>query len=436
MKWIHRSVLPSACGLVLSVAIIPGCKTHQKPDYGRQLPPGARALHRVDPAHWPSFAEAFAAADGDLSDALDRSLGWFTIPSTRQFFPIEDITHERARLSVFALSRILDESDSSQVFESVLRQHFDLYMSVGWNNRGTVLFTGYYSPVFRASRTRQGEYRYPLYTRPADLSIDSATGKILGRRVGATHVRYPARAQIEEAPEQLGLVGRELVFLRDKFEAYVVHVNGSARLTLTDGATMHIGYAGSNGRAYTSIGKLLIRDAAIHEDKMNLFTLRRYFATHPDRLDEYARHNERYIFFQEYSGDAWPAGSLGFKVTPWRTVATDKRLFPRGCAVLVNTLVPTDRMGTFRTTFVPFSQLMVDQDTGGAIRAAGRVDLYMGIGSESELLAGRQAAEGRLYYLFLRADRLDWWRQEMDLMQSGQTVTGVLRRDDAAADQI
>ena len=45
---------------------------------------------------------------------------------------------------------------------------------------------------------------------------------------------------------------------------------------------------------------------------------------------------------------------------------------------------------------------MLDQDTGGAIRAPGRADLYLGAGPMSELLAGRQKNEGQLYYFFLK----------------------------------
>jgi membrane-bound lytic murein transglycosylase A len=47
-------------------------------------------------------------------------------------------------------------------------------------------------------------------------------------------------------------------------------------------------------------------------------------------------------------------------------------------------------------------QFMMDQDTGGAIRTAGRTDLYMGIGPEAEAIAGRINSPGQLYYLFLK----------------------------------
>jgi membrane-bound lytic murein transglycosylase A len=47
---------------------------------------------------------------------------------------------------------------------------------------------------------------------------------------------------------------------------------------------------------------------------------------------------------------------------------------------------------------------MTDQDTGGAIRAPGRADLFMGVGATAGIRAGNQYAEGQLYYLFLKQD--------------------------------
>jgi membrane-bound lytic murein transglycosylase A len=48
------------------------------------------------------------------------------------------------------------------------------------------------------------------------------------------------------------------------------------------------------------------------------------------------------------------------------------------------------------------NRFLFDQDTGGAIRTAGRADLYLGIGPEAEEAAGRTKIEGQLYYLFLK----------------------------------
>ncbi|MEM7229974.1 MAG: 3D domain-containing protein, partial [Planctomycetota bacterium] len=51
-----------------------------------------------------------------------------------------------------------------------------------------------------------------------------------------------------------------------------------------------------------------------------------------------------------------------------------------------------------------FVRFMLDQDTGGAIKAPGRADIFMGIGKSAEILAGGQYAEGTLCYIFLKPE--------------------------------
>jgi membrane-bound lytic murein transglycosylase A len=51
-----------------------------------------------------------------------------------------------------------------------------------------------------------------------------------------------------------------------------------------------------------------------------------------------------------------------------------------------------------------FSGFMLDQDTGGAIRASGRCDIYMGIGPDAEAMAGHETQRGQLYYLAIRPE--------------------------------
>ncbi|MCC7146701.1 MAG: MltA domain-containing protein [Phycisphaeraceae bacterium] len=400
--------LAVAAGLMVMLSL-GGCKkaAPPAPDYSRQLPPGEYALRKItDPAQRPDFSLAFGGRDQMLLQSLDRSAAWFEKGSTRQFFPSNGISHEQAWASVLAFRQAIAQATSADDFRRRMDDLFDVYISVGWDDQGTVLFTGYYSPIFDASRVPTNEYRYPLYRRPADLVSDPITGAVLGRRMGQTMGRYPTRAQIEAmGPQSLGLAGQELVYLRDKFDAYLIHVNGSARLRLTDGSWLHIGYAGNNGYSYTSIGRLLVSEGKIDKNRLSLPTIRQYFREHPEDLDTYIKRNDRYVFFQEYPPNNWPSGSLGFPVTPWRSLATDKTIFPRGCVTLVSTHVPVANS----PTLARFSGFMMDQDTGGAIRAAGRSDLYMGVGPQAEQLAGRQFAEGHLYYLFLKPEKVQQW---------------------------
>jgi membrane-bound lytic murein transglycosylase A len=112
----------------------------------------------------------------------------------------------------------------------------------------------------------------------------------------------------------------------------------------------------------------------------------------------YTRLNPRYIFFGKQEGD--PRGSLNEPVTPMRTIATDKSIFPRGCLAFISTTLPRNEAGN--VVLRPYSGFMLDQDTGGAIRAAGRCDVYIGVGDTAGELAGQTYQEGRLYYLFLK----------------------------------
>jgi membrane-bound lytic murein transglycosylase A len=389
-----------------------------KPDYSRALPEGASALRKVvDPAAMPDLAGAFEARDGSLTEALDNSLRWFELPSTGQFFPLqpEGISHDQAKASVWAIKNLLATSATGADFQRRVQQECDVWMSVGWNDQGVVLFTGYYTPVFSASRVRTDEYRYPLYQAPADLVIDKASGAIRGRDLGQGRIEtYPTRAQIEYYPQLLGLAGHELVWMKDKFDAYIVEVQGSAQLELTDGTKMNVGYAGCNGLDYVSINKALVADGKLDPDHANLKTMAAYFKDHPGQVDYYLWQNPRYVFFQEYNNPQWPAGSLGFRVTPVRSLATDKRIFPRGCVTVVATNTPQAGVAPkVAAESFAFHQLMLDQDTGGAIRAPGRADIYYGIGPAAGDSAGLQFAEGRLYYLLLKPERVGYWQAQM-----------------------
>lgn len=399
-------------GLLMATTACQPAPTVEQPetDYSRPLGPGEAALRLVeDPDQWPNVRVAYQQGDADLLAALDRSIGWFEHPSARPFFPppnLDGITFERARVSAHAFRELLREAGSASEFEQMLREQFACYQSVGYDRRGTVLYTGYYTPIFEGSRQRTETYRYPLYRRPDSLVTDPRTGEPMGRRVNDEIVPWPPRAELEAS----GLLdGLELVYLADKFDAYIIHVNGSARIDLAEGGTMYVGYAGKTDAEYRGIGEALLEEGVFTPERLSLPAIRQYFERNPHLRDRYMNLNESYVFFTEYDGEDWPSGSIGVPVTPRRTLATDKSVFPRAGVVLVHTQVPMSGGG-----HEPFTQFMLDQDTGGAIRAAGRGDLYMGIGDGAERLAGRQFADGHLYYFFLRDEYVASWRQRLE----------------------
>ncbi len=381
------------------------------PDYSRPLPPGQPALELVtDPHRLPDLAAAFDDHDALQQVAIDQSLRWFKAPSSQKFFPLQDITHEQAEASVRAMGQLLERSPDGSAFASEVFRLFDVYQSVGYDGRGTVLFTGYYAPIFPASLTRTSRFTAPLFARPEDLVTDPKTGKPLGRRTAdGSIVPYYSR---QEIVEKSLFAGNEILWLEDDLSAYIVHVNGSAKLRLEDGAVMYVGYAGKTDRPYASLGQALVRAGLLQEDEVTLPAIRQLYRRQPEAVQRCMMENENYVFFTEYAGSNWPAGSLGVQVTAETSLATDKSIYPRGGVVLVDT-----RTITFTGETRRFLRLMLDQDTGGAIEAPGRADIFMGIGPGAEILAGDQHAEGKLYYFFLKPEHVGQFAEEAPLLQ-------------------
>jgi membrane-bound lytic murein transglycosylase A len=374
--------------LVIAFLVLTGCqkrtslvfRDYPKPqkDYNHHLPPGELALRKItDPNQIPDYTLACSDTDR-LKEAIANSLNYMAKPSSKKFYPYGDITHEQAVRSLRELENLVTLRLSPQQMNAVLRERFDTYISVGCDDQGTVLFTGYYTPIFDGSSIRTDRFKYPLYRPPADLLKDP-DGTILGQRGPDGQIRqYLSREDIQNSNI---LAGNELVWLSDPFEVYIVHVQGSAKIRMPSGQIETVGYAAHNGWEYQSIMQKMIADGKLSAENINLKAMIDYFKAHPDEVDMYVNKNPRFVFFRSEKG-----------VTPFRTIATDKAIYPRAMFSFVS--VNLDRPVGFA----------LDQDTGGAIRAAGRCDVYMGVGDHAGELAGGTYREGQLYYLFIKPD--------------------------------
>jgi len=383
---------------VLTIAV--GCRAPErvvtKPSYDRPLLPGQYALRKItNPAEIPDFTSACLDLEG-LKPTIERSLNYLSKPSSKQFFPVSGITHNQATESLKAFSDLLDSGLTGHNLDVAIKDKFDVYMSVGCDDQGTVLFTGYYTPILEGSFEPSERFRYALYKQPDDL-VKGVNGEILGQRCADGQLRqYPSRTVIENA---MLLKGKELVWLSDPFEAYIAHVQGSAKIRLPNGELTTVGYSANNGHEYRNIGGIMIKEGVISSSQLNLTTLINYYKTHPDQVAKYTQMNPRFVFFRKEDGE--PRGSLNEPVTQMRTIATDKSIFPRGCLAFISTALP--RVEDNVVVPQSYRGFALDQDTGGAICAPGRCDVYMGQGDTAGRLAGRTYQEGKLYYLFLKS---------------------------------
>ena len=152
------------------------------------------------PARCPDFRQMFSKDPAVLA-ALDESIAYFKKPSSQKYFPYQTadstITHEMQLDGLQTLRRIIEVSQTPDEFHGRIMGAFDVYRSVGWDGRGVVLFTGYYTPIFDGSLSADARFRYPLYRRPADLVSDE-NGVPKGRRMSDGQVvSYYSRNEIE-----------------------------------------------------------------------------------------------------------------------------------------------------------------------------------------------------------------------------------------------
>lgn len=394
---------PTAALLAIAAILAAGCAAKPAPEYARPLPEGGVALRLLGPGDpGPDLEAAWRSRGEGLVESIDHSLSWFAKPSSRRSYPhrvlrngeVAQIGHEEAHASLRAFRETLTSSGSAAEFERRVRQRFDLYESIGWDGSGTVLFTGYCAPIFEASPVAAPGFASPLYRRPADL-VTAEDGTPRGRRLADGRVvPWPPRGELERSGL---LAGLEFVWLRTPLDAYIVQVNGSAKLRMPDGSYRLVGYAGKTDRPYHGLGRAMVEAGLISPERLSLSAIRGVYRRDPAAVERLMERNESFVFLDDYPAAIWPAGSLGVRVTEMASIATDKRVFPPGGVVVASTVG-----GSLVDPRASFVRFMLDQDTGGAIVAPGRADLFMGIGPTAEILAGGQYAEGRLHYLFLK----------------------------------
>lgn len=352
--------------------------------------PQASTTLGLDEQLWGSSAGAGDRAA--LIAAIDHSLAYLRSPKAAEAYaryPVPGVTRDRVQRSLVRFRELLRTTRSAQELQAAVRREFVLYESVGKDGQGTVAFTGYFEPTYVASRVPTEAFRYPLYRLPPNL--------------GQWPKPHPTRYQLEGPDGLRGAQGRlkglEIVWLRDRLEAFLIQVQGSARLQLTDGTTMTVGYAGRTDYPYSSIGRELVNDGKVRLEDLTLPVLISYFQQNPAALNFYLPRNRRFVFFKETNG-APATGSLSVPVTAERSIATDKSLMPPGALALIHTEIPP--ASGAEAAQGPVSRFVLDQDTGGAIQGAGRVDIFMGTGQQAGDRAGLINGTGQLYYLLLK----------------------------------
>ncbi|MBW7899442.1 Membrane-bound lytic murein transglycosylase A precursor [Candidatus Brocadiaceae bacterium B188] len=361
-----------------------GCAMFKKRPLLVPKEPGDTLVEITDPTLLPHFNDDYSR--DSLLRSIDNSLDYFKRVKTNPYgFHMTGFSHENLEDSLkFFREGFLRCRDTEEINDFIIK-NFRVFQAIGNAYEGQVHFTGYGTPIYDGSLTPTGEFRYPIYKMPSDFRKP-----------------YYTRREIEDRNLLKGL---EIVYLKSKLDAYLIHVQGSGQIKLSSGEKVYVGYAADSGHKYNSIGRMLVMDGKIPEEELTLSTLISYFQQHPGELDSYLKKNDRFIFFKRVNY-ATPYGSIGVPVTPMRSIATDKKVFPAG-GLAFAVIEPKKAKKTWKfwnkeNSGTKKSFFVLDQDTGSAIQTPARADVYFGIGDQAMYEAGNLNTFGQLYYFLKR----------------------------------
>ncbi len=396
-------------------------------------------LQVISENKWP---ELFADPDdfnlSALSLALERNLDYLRkLPEDREIdYGVAKVRADKVFLVQNELLTFLQQNPDAHELRQFLKSKFKLLESVSssllpWmRDDKPVLFTGYYVPTLNGSLEPDAGYRYPLYEKPDDLVVVDL-GKfnlkhqvqklwpwLAGLPFGPqlAELKFPIlRGRLQENGKVVPYYSRteidyedklkgrdlELLWVDDETDRFFLQIQGSGLVRLENGDTVMVGYSAANGQPYRSIGGWLIRQGLLTRAEVSMPTIRAWLKTHPERREEVFKVNPSYVFFHKLKTKA-ALGCYQVPVTAHHSIATDRKVFPGGALALVATEKPIFSPAGELTGWRRHQQLVLNQDTGGAIKGPFRVDLYCGADQAAEQMAGVMKQHGRLFFFVPR----------------------------------
>ncbi len=374
-------------------------------------------LQRIEkPMEWTPENSSHLVGPPELTDSRDvKSLVEaidFSLTYLKEIDPQTPVIFGPHRFTVLQVMESLEdfkhklwEYGFTDSFFQYVRKNFKFYKT----SAKEVLVTGYYEALLKGSLKRSETYCYPLYKRPEDLfrielsqfpfyQKHKGLPKILQGRLSEQRniVPYYSREEID-GHQKLSGKDLEIVWIDNPIDVFFLQIQGSGIVQLENGEKIHVNYAESNGHPYRAIGRLLIDRGILTREAVSMQSIRHYLENHPEEMEEIFNYNPSYVFFQKV--EKGPLGFLGVPVTPYRSIATDRWLFPRGALCYIETELPIFDENGHLKEWKRYSGFVLNQDAGGAIHTPGKMDLFTGHGKESEWVAGHMKQKGTFYFL-------------------------------------
>lgn len=252
------------------------------------------------------------------------------------------------------------------------------------------LFTGYHTHLIEAKTRPTGVFKYPIYFKPNGQAQFFSRGEI------------DFKGKLKNKRLEVG-------YTDNLFDIYLLHVEGGGYVTINEegrSQNFYVSYDATNNQRWNWISKYMMDRGYISNP--SIAAQRKYLNAHPEKHAEIYSTNPSYVYFKKVT--TTPVGSDTVPLTDGRSLATDSSLYGfKGLLTYVESQRAFDD-GNYnfeeedptKIPFVPFSRFFLDQDTGGAIRGKGRVDIYFGQTKYAFYAATYQQKVGKFRYLMLK----------------------------------
>lgn len=301
--------------------------------------------------------------------SFDQLIGWSTDDLGAAFSAFLNTCSDMKDPEWAAVCEIAKQKPNPRLFFE------SFFLPVMMDEGEPALFTGYFEPELSGSLVKTSKYKYPLYAMPKDIDPKKT---------------WVSRREIETTNIMKGR-GLELAWVDDPVEAFFLQIQGSGRVKLTNGKMLRLGYAGSNGHPYKSVGRELVRRGIFTEHQVSADRISKWVRENGERGLALLRHNPSFVFFRKVNkvpATSGPLGAMNRSITTLRSIAVDPKYTKLGAPVWI------EKQGR-----VPLNRLMIAQDTGSAIKGIQRADVFYGTGDDAGSEAGKIRDAGRMVRL-------------------------------------
>jgi membrane-bound lytic murein transglycosylase A len=350
----------------------------------------------VAKAQWPRFDDDldFFNLAATVRHQLDAPASDRAIVLGGRTYPAARLRQSATRLGELArraercieVRPVAQHPSCRDAFEAALRAEFTLYTT-----RQHARFTAYYTPTIDVATRPNAHFRYPLYAPPPPA------------------MRRATRRDIDFRNVLAGR-GLELFYARDRFDIFLLHVEGGGRLSVVDRHNnpnahfTYVSYAADNGQPFHDLAEYMLRRGMLRPGDTSRFAQRQYLRAHPEDAEEIYASSPGYVFYRE--SETPPLGGGGVPLMPNRALASDPSFYPaKELIAFVVAPVPLPpwsggpldaNPGELR--YRELRRFFVNQDEGHSIKGPARFDLYFGEDDYAAFLANNFRAQGAVYF--------------------------------------